>query len=89
MIRLFRGLITWKASKQDTITTSTTKVELLALLQVVKEAIFTLRLLKELKIDLLQKTITIHYNNTQIISLVTKEILKLQTKLRHVDIYNY
>jgi hypothetical protein len=88
-IRLFGGLIAWKASKQDTVTTSTTEAELLALSQVAKEAIFTSRLLKELKIDLPQKTITIHCDNTQTISLVTKETSKLQTKLRHVDIHNH
>jgi hypothetical protein len=33
--------------------------------------------------------ITIHYDNTQTISLVTKETSKLQTKLRHVDIHNH
>jgi hypothetical protein len=64
-------------SKQNTVTISTTKVELLALLQVAKEAIFISRLLRELKINLLQKTITIHCDNTQTISLVTKETLKL------------
>jgi hypothetical protein len=47
-IQLFRGLIAWKVSKQDTITTSTTKAELLALSQVAKEAIFITRLIKEL-----------------------------------------
>jgi hypothetical protein len=56
---------------------------------VAKEAIFISRLIRELEIDILQKTITIYCDNTQIISLVTKETLKLQTKLRHVDIYNY
>ena len=32
VIKLFRGLISWRANKQDTITTSTIKAELLALL---------------------------------------------------------
>jgi hypothetical protein len=40
-IKLFSGLIAWRASKQDTVTTSTTKAELLTLSQVAKEAIFT------------------------------------------------
>jgi hypothetical protein len=88
-IQLFRGLIAWKASKQNTVTTSTTEAELFALSQVAKEAIFISRLLRELEIDLLQKMITIHCDNTQIISLVTKETLKLQTKLQHMDIHNY
>ena len=51
-IKLFGGLIAWRASKQDTVTTSTTEAELLALSQVAKEAIFISRLIKELKIEL-------------------------------------
>ena len=88
-IKLFGGLIAWKASKQDTVTTSTTEAELLALSQVAKEAIFTSRLLHELNIQLQQSAITIQCDNTQTIRLVTEEISKLQTKLRHVDIHNH
>ncbi|CCE27671.1 uncharacterized protein CPUR_01145 [Claviceps purpurea 20.1] len=50
---------------------------------------FTVRLLKELKIQLPSDTITIDCDKTQTIGLVTKEIAKLQTKLRHVDIHNH
>jgi len=35
-IKLFNGLIAWRASKQDTVTTSTTEAELFALSQVAK-----------------------------------------------------
>jgi hypothetical protein len=88
-IKLFNGLIAWKANKQDTVTTSTTEAELLALSQVAKEAIFTTRLLKELHVKLPTETITIQCDNTQTIRLVTSEISRLQTKLRHVDIHNH
>ncbi|KAL6152339.1 hypothetical protein ACJQWK_04811 [Exserohilum turcicum] len=87
-IKLFGGLIAWRASKQDTVTTSTTEAELLALSQVAKEAIFTSRLIKELKIDLPDQ-IEIQCDNQQTIRLVTQEISRLQTKLRHVDIHNH
>lgn len=56
---------------------------------VAKEAIFTSRLLKELEVKLPESIITIHCDNTQTISLINKEISKLQTKLRHVDIHNH
>jgi hypothetical protein len=49
---LFGGLIAWRASKQDTVTTSTTEAELLALSQAAKEAIFTRRLLINLGVSL-------------------------------------
>ena len=88
-IKLFGGLIAWKASKQDTVTTSTTEAELLALSQVAKEAIFTSRLLKELQVTLSDPIITIKCDNTQTIRLVNEDVAKLQTKLRHVDIHNH
>ncbi|KAF7573964.1 hypothetical protein PtrM4_055870 [Pyrenophora tritici-repentis] len=88
-IKLFGGLIAWRASKQDTVTTSTTEAELLALSQVAKEAIFTSRLLKELQVNLSNPIITIKCDNTQTIRLVNEDVAKLQTKLRHVDIHNH
>ena len=88
-IKLYGGLIAWRANKQDTVTTSTTEAELLALSQVAKEAIFTSRLLAELGVKLPDSTITILCDNTQTIQLVHKEVSKLQTKLRHTDIHNH
>ena len=88
-IKLFDGLIAWRASKQDTVTTSTTEAELLALSQVAKEAIFTSRLIKELKVKLPSPTITIQCDNQQTIRLVTQAVSRLTTKLRHVDIHNH
>lgn len=88
-IKLFNGLIAWRASKQDTVTTSTTEAELLALSQVAKEAIFTSRLIQELKVKLPSTAVIIQCDNQQTIRLVTQEVSKLQTKLRHVDIHNH
>ena len=88
-IKLFGGLIAWRANKQDTVTTSTTEAELLALSQVAKEAIFTRMLLTELGIELHDPTITIQCDNTQTIRLINEEISQLTTKLRHVDIHNH
>jgi hypothetical protein len=88
-MKLFGGLIAWRASKQDTVTTSTTEAELLALSQVAKEAIFTSRLLKELQIQLNDPIITIKCDNLQTIRLVNEDTARLQTKLRHVDIHNH
>lgn len=88
-IKLFGGLIAWKANKQDTVTTSTTEAELLALSQVAKEALFISRLLRELQIELDPRTVIIQCDNKQTIRLVTEEVSRLQTKLRHVDIHNH
>ncbi len=88
-IKLFRGVIGWRASKQETVTMSTTEAELLVLSQATKEALFVSRLIKELKIKLDNNYICIKYNNKQTICLVTKEIATLQTKLHYIDIHNY
>ena len=51
-MKLFGGLIGWRANKQDTVTTSTTEAELLALSQAAKEAFYVSRLITELAVRL-------------------------------------
>lgn len=90
VMKLFGGVIGWRANKQATVTTSTTEAELLALSQAAKEGMFLNRLLKELGLDL--KTaggIRIQCDNQQTIKLVTKQLNQLNTRLRHVDIHNH
>jgi hypothetical protein len=89
VMKLFGGTIGWRANKQGTVTTSTTEAELLSLAQAAKEAMFISRLIKELGIKLDDERIRIQCDNQQTIRLVTKDIGKLQTKLRHVDIHNH
>jgi transposase InsO family protein len=88
LMMLFGGAIAWKANKQDTVTTSTTEAELLALSQTAKEAIFLSRLLKALNLRL-DTPLTIDCDNKQTLRLVTEESAKLATKLRHVDIHQH
>src|SRR5204863_6375494 len=88
-MKLFGGVIGWRASKQETVTMSTTEAELLVLSQAAKEALFISKLIKELKVKLDNNHIKIEYDNKQTIHLVTEEIAVLQTKLRHVDIHNH
>ena len=89
MMILFSEIIGWRANKQDTVTTSTTEAELLSLSQGTKEGQYIKRLLNELDVNLNNHCIQIHCNNCQTIHLVSNEIAQLQTKLRHVDIYNH
>ena len=90
-MKLFGGTIGWQASKQATVTTSTTEAELLALSHAVKEAMFTAYLLQELGIKLAKETkpIPIHCDNLQTLKLITKDVNALHTRLRHVDIHNH
>ena len=88
-IQLFKSLIAWKSNKQDTVTTSTTEAELLALSQASREAMAIRRITKSLDIPIEEEIINIQCDNTQTIDLVSNELKILKTKLRHVDIHNH
>ena len=88
IMKLFGGEIAWRANKQDTVTTSSTEAELLAISQTAKEAIYFSRLIKALSLPL-PEVRTIEYDNKQTIRLLVNESTKLQTKLRHVNIHSY
>ena len=79
----------WSANKQDTVTTSTTEAELLALAQAAKEGFFVSRLLHALTVRFDDKTLRIQCDNQQTIRLVEAEVAQLKTKLKHVDIHNH
>jgi hypothetical protein len=81
ILKLFGGAIAWRANKQDTVTTLTTKAELLSLAQAAKEAKFLVWLQAELGIKLVDSTITIQCDNKQTIWLVNKKTSQLTTKL--------
>lgn len=88
MMTLFGGPIGWRANKQDTVTTSSTEAELLALSQAAKEAIFTSRLFKAMTLKL-NEPLIINCDNTQTLRLITEDSAKLITRLRHVDIHQH
>jgi len=77
----------WKSGKQTTVTTSSTKAELLALSTAGKEVIATICLFWNVRLQL-NEDLTIWCDNKQTIQLVNEEIMQIQTALRHVNIYN-
>src|SRR5438477_349874 len=85
---LFEDPIAWKTNKQNTVTTSSTEVKLLALSQTVKKTIFISRLLKSLTLRL-NESLIVECDNTQILQLVTDKSMKLSIKLHHVNIHNH
>lgn len=88
VMRLYGGSIAWRASKQATVTTSSTEAELLAASEAAKEMIFAGRLLRTLQIRL-NEPFLIECDNQQTIRLLSEEATKLTTKLRHVDIHQH
>jgi hypothetical protein len=88
VFQLFRGPIDWKASKQRTVTTSSTEAELLALSHAAKETQWWTRFFEAIQFDPGHET-AIQCDNKQTLRLLTENTPKLSTKLRHVDIYNH
>lgn len=83
MMQLHRG----QTSKTQS-TLFSTKTELLAVSQTAKEVIYLSQLMNSL-ILILSKALTIKCVNQQIIRLLVKKAIKVQTKLRHIDIYSH
>jgi hypothetical protein len=85
---LFGGLISYRANRQDTVTTSTTEAELLALSQTARECIYISRLFEALTLKL-NEPLEIRCDNSQTIRLLTEESAKLKIKLRHMNVHNH
>lgn len=88
MMHLFGGPVAWKASKQATVTTSSTEAELLALSDATREAMYQRRLFEAIGVKL-EGPLIMECDNVQTLDLVRKDDLKLNTRLRHVDIHNH
>ena len=87
IIQLFGGPVAWKASRQATVTTSTTEAELLALSEVAKETVALQRLFRDIQLTL-DAPFSISCDNQQTIRLVIGSNERVSTKLSHVDIHN-
>ena len=88
LISLFGGPIAWQSGKQRTVTTSTTKAELLALSHVGKEIQGLQRLFEQMQLGV-DKASQIRCDNKQTVGIATKEAHKLSTRMRHVDVYQF
>ena len=86
LMKLYEGPIAWQSGKQSTVTTSSTEAELLALTSAGKTSMETLRLFNGIRFDIGQELV-VQCDNQQTIRLVTTNVPRLQTALRHVDIH--
>ena len=77
------GVISWKSTRQQTVATSTTEAEYMALYSATQEAIWLRRLFVELKI-MKDKPIKIHQDNQGCIALSKNHMCQQRTK--HIDI---
>ena len=88
VFKLFEGLIDWKATKQKTVTTSSTEAELLGLTLTGKELLWWKRFFEAIAMDLDYK-VQIECDNTQTIRIVKSTNSQFTTNLRHVDIHHH
>jgi hypothetical protein len=87
MISLFGGPMAWKASKQDTVTMSTTEAEFLGVERTTKESLSFARLMEDIGLEL-GVPLKIWCDNQQTIRLVVYKNQRIVTRLKHVDIQN-
>jgi hypothetical protein len=86
--QVYGGPVDWKATKQRTVTTSTTEAELLGLSDAGKNLQWWRRLLGQVGF-VPSHTITIQCDNERAIGLLHGDDVVLDTKLRHVDIHHH
>jgi hypothetical protein len=86
LFKLFGMPIDWKATKQRSVTKSTTEAELYALSRAASELIWWNNLFRQLNFET-GITPVIYCDNQQTVGIVTKATERLQTKLKHVDIH--
>jgi hypothetical protein len=86
LFKLFGMPIDWKATKQRSVTKSTTEAELYALSRAASELIWWNNLFDQLNFKT-GITPVIYCDNQQTVGIVTKASERLQTKLKHVDIH--
>ena len=85
-MKLFGGAVACRANKQDTVTTLSTEVELSAISQTAKETIYFSGFIQALNL-VIPEALIIECDNSKTIWLLGDESMKLQTKLRQVDIH--
>lgn len=86
--QVYGGPVDWKATKQPTVTTSTTEAELLGLSDAGRSLLWWMRFLDRISFKP-SHPITLRCDNQQTVNLLTSEHAKIDTKLRHVDIHGH
>ena len=86
LFALFSGAINQKATVQRTITKSTTEAKLLAISYAAGHLLWWIRFFAAIDFDIKEKA-TLQCNNLQTVRILTKESMKLNTKLKHVNVH--
>ncbi len=88
LFKLYDDFIDWRAIKQITMTTFNIETESLILSRIAKKTIWWRRFFESIQYNSMKK-LHIRCDNRQILRVLKKEMLKLDTKLKHVDIHRH
>ncbi len=88
LFQLYDDSIDWRIVKQATIIIFSTETELLTLTRIVKKAMWWKRFFEIIRFDSM-KILHIRCDNRQTLRILKKDVLKLDTKLKHVDIHRH
>jgi hypothetical protein len=86
--KLYDDSIDWRIIKQITMITFNIETKLLILSRIAKKTIWWKRFFESIQYDSMKK-LHIRCDNRQILRVLKKEMLKLDTKLKHVDIHRH
>jgi hypothetical protein len=86
--KLYDDSIDWRAIKQVTMTTFSIETKLLILSRIAKKIIWWRRFFESIQYDSMKK-LHIRCDNRQTLRVLKKEMLKFDTKLKHVDIHRH
>jgi hypothetical protein len=88
LLQLYDNLINWRTAKQTIVITSSIEIELLILTRIVKKIMWWDRFFEIIQFDSM-KTFHIWCDNRQMLCILKKDVLKLDIKLKHVDIHRH
>jgi hypothetical protein len=88
LFQLYNDLIDWRAAKQTIVIISSTETELLTLTRIAKKIMWWRRFFEIIRFDSM-KTLHIRCDNHQTLRILKKDVLKLDIKLKHVDIHRH
>jgi hypothetical protein len=88
LFKLYDDLIDWRAIKQITMITFNIETKLLILSRIAKKTIWWRRFFEFIEYDSMKK-LHIRCDNRQTLRMLKKKMLKLDTKLKHVDIHKH
>ncbi len=88
LFQLYDDFIDWRIAKQTIVIISSIETELLTFIRIAKKIMWWRRFFEIIRFDSM-KTLHIRCDNRQTLCILKKNVLKLDIKLKHVDIHRH